>query len=419
MLKSYKIILGGLFTFLPIFFTFSQPDTLKISKKEKIDQIIFNAIRQKAFPVAVLFVQQDDSVLIHKAYGHHTYDSLRKTDTTHLYDLASITKIAASTLALMKLYDDGCIELDAPIRNYVSGFGWNKRGETTLRQSLSHQAGWKSWIPYYKKMRKKNGKWKRRFFDDERSEKYPYRISHDLYLSQNNYRYIKRRIKRSEFDPEKGYQYSGLIFYLIPEIVENLTHMDFRDFLNEEFYDPLGLETMDFKPSQSYDPGEIVPTEIDTFFRQEPIHGVVHDEGAILMDGISGNAGLFSKASDLAKLMELFLASGRMDTTQYLRPQTVRLFTSSQYPDNRRALGFDKPLLEYDSVRSSVAEAASFGSFGHTGYTGTMVWADPEYDLIFVFLSNRVYPSRENKKLYELNIRPEIHKLVYEIIQNP
>lgn len=414
--NTYRIIVFFLLCYFAVFLAKSQINQRENGKFQKIDSLIEAAISQKAFPGAVLYVIHRDSVLFNKSYGYHTYDSLILTETSHIYDLASITKIAASTLALMKLYDEGCIDLDQPVKKYVKGFGWNKRGNVTLRESLTHQAGWRSWIPYYQDMKKKNGKWKKRFFSDKYSDRYPLKISEKLYLTKNHYKYIKRRIKRSKFDQEKGYEYSGLIFYLIPEIVSNLTGKSFEQFLDEFFYVPMNLNSMGFLPLRDHSLLEIPPTEIDTFFRKEKLHGVVHDEGAVLMGGISGNAGLFSSASDLGRLMYMLMNYGKLDTIQYFKPNTVQLFTTAQYPNNRRGLGFDKPLLRYDSLKSSTAKSVSFKSFGHTGYTGTMAWADPDYDLVFIFLCNRVYPSRENRKLYELSVRPQLQQLIYDYL---
>jgi CubicO group peptidase (beta-lactamase class C family) len=336
-----------------------------------------------------------------------------------IFDLASITKVTGGALAMMKLYDNGLIELDAGIKNYVTGFNGNKRGEATVRETLAHQAGWRPWIPYYQSMRKKNGEWKRKFFRTERSDDFPIKITDSLYLTKNNYRYIKSQIKKSNFEPGKGYSYSGLFSYLIPELVENLTDTSFVDYLNANFYQILGAETLGYNPLDRFSDTLIVPTEIDTFFRIVPIHGTVHDEGAIVMGGVSANAGLFSNASDLAKVWSMFLNDGFYDTLSLLKPQTLDLFTAVQFPnnDNRRGLGFDKPLLDYDEEKSGVGKSASFRSYGHSGYTGPLVWADPDADLLFIFLCNRVYPTRQQRMIYELGIRPRLHELTYQLIK--
>ena len=408
---------------LSIFFQnicFAQRDSLDILKifQKRVDSIVINAIDNEAFPGCVVYATHKDQPILFKSYGYHTYDSLQPTYISDIFDLASVTKVMASTLALMKLYDHGLIDLDLPLNHYVDGLGWRKVGKVTLRECLAHQGGIQSWIRYYSEIQKKNGQYRRNTIAAEKSEKFPFKISEGMYLHKDFYHQIKKMIKKSPVQKEPSYAYSGLFFYLVPEIVQNLTHVSFDRFLEEYFYHPMGLSTLGFNPLDSFALQRIVPTEIDTFFRNEPIHGIVHDEGAILMEGVSGNAGLFGSAEDVAAIWQMLLNNGEYKGERYLNAATIDLFTSYQYPNknNRRGLGFDKPLLEYDSLLSSVAKSASFHSFGHTGFTGTLAWADPDYDLVYVFLSNRVYPNRDQKSLYRLNVRPEIHQLLYDCV---
>jgi len=379
----------------------------------EIDSIVGNAIQLEAFPGCVIYVSRGDSILLFKSFGYHTYDSLRRVAVNDIYDLASVTKVTGATLAVMKLYEEGLINLDDPVGNYVEGIG--RIGSATIRECLAHQAGLRPWIPYYQEVKRKNGKFKRNTIGPK-SESYNYPLTDSLYLYKDFYSKIKKMIGRTKISDEKVYRYSGLFFYLVPEIVEKLSGVTYDQFLYTNFYDSLGANTLVFNPLDKYVRSQIVPTENDTYFRMEQIHGTVHDEGAITMKGISGNAGLFSNAEDLAKVWKMLLEEGKIDSSEFLRPETIQLFTTTQYPNNgnRRGLGFDKPLLEYDSVASSVAKDASYRSYGHSGYTGTFVWADPENDLLFIFLSNRVYPTRENRSLYKLNVRPSIHQLIYD-----
>lgn len=418
---AYKTILLFLLSILIRNICLAQYDTLIQLKsfEKKIDSIVNIAISKEAFPGCVIYASKMNEPFFFKTYGHHTYDSLQKVSIHDLYDLASITKVTASTLALMKLYDDGCIDLDDPIRKYVNGLGWSKFGKATLRKCLAHQAGLTSWIRFYKEIERNSGKYRSRTISDVRSEKYPYLISEGKFLHRNFHRKLKRMIKKANLDPDQGYVYSDLFFYMVPELVGNLSGMNFTDYLDHYFYDSLSANTLTFNPQDQFPRDRIVPTEIDSFFRYEPIHGKVHDEGAILMKGVSGNAGLFGTAGDMAKVWQMLLNGGTYEGKEYLRSQTINLFTSYQFPnnENRRALGFDKPLLEYDSIMSSVAKSASVFSYGHTGFTGTLVWADPTNDFIFIFLSNRVYPSRDHKAIYQLNVRPEIHQILYNCIQ--
>lgn len=393
--------------------TFAQADSALVAQ---IDSIIFEAISAEAFPGCVVYASKWDSVFFFKSYGYHTYDSVRRVAMNDIYDLASITKVTGATLALMKLYEEGLIHLDDPINKYVDGIG-KRFGRVTIREALSHQGGLRPWIPYYQEVKKKNGKYKMKTVGPPKPG-YSYSLSDSLYLHDSFYENtIKKKIGKSEVSDDKIYRYSGLFFYLIPEIVMDLTGQTFNEFLSKEFYDPLNARTLVFNPLNSFDSSQIVPTENDSYFRMNQIHGTVHDEGAITMKGVSGNAGLFSNAQDLAKVWSMLLNEGVVDTVGYLEASTIQLFTTAQYPNNnnRRGLGFDKPLLKYDSHLSSVAKEASFKSYGHSGFTGTLVWADPETGLLFIFLSNRVYPTRENRALYEMNIRPTIHQLLYDI----
>jgi serine-type D-Ala-D-Ala carboxypeptidase len=385
---------------------------------QKIDSAVFEAIKQEAFPGCVIYALQKDRVIFLQSYGYHTYDSARRVAVNDIYDLASVTKAMGATLAMMKLYEDGKINLDNQIGNYIDGIG-RKVESLTFREIMAHQAGLYPWIPFYDEIKRRNGKYKNKTVRSGWKEGYEYPLSDSLFLHEDFYKKIKRFIRKSDVSKEKKYRYSGLFFYLIPELVETLSSERYEDYLTDHFYDSLNAETVGFNPLNRFNSSQIVPTEIDTFFRHTSIHGVVHDEGAIMMKGISGNAGLFGNAIDVAKVWQMLLSDGTYDSVQYLRPQTIDLFTTTQYPnnDNRRGLGFDKPLLAYDSIISSVAKSASYRSYGHSGYTGTLVWADPENDLLFIFLSNRVYPSRSNTNLYKLNVRPTIHQFIYDYLE--
>ncbi|RED96220.1 serine hydrolase domain-containing protein [Marinoscillum furvescens] len=419
---AYRTII---FFLLSIFFqnvSFGQYDSLSLLKKTQndIDSIVNNAIQQRAFPGCVVYASLAGRPIFHKAYGYHRYDSINEVLAADIYDLASVTKVMAATLALMKLYDDGLLDLEKPIGDYIDGLGWSKLRKVTIREALGHQGGIKSWIKYYDEIQKSDGRYKRKTISIERSSEYPFQIATGKYLHKDFYNKIKKMIRKAEVQKHPEYVYSGLFFYLVPELVEELTGTAFETYLRTHFYDPLGMSTVSFSAGAYYSLDRVVPTEVDSFFRYEPIHGQVHDEGAILMKGISGNAGLFGSATDIARLWHMWLQDGTYNGVQYLHPATVDLFTSYQYgnKNNRRGLGFDKPLLQYDQAKSSVAKSTSPYSYGHSGYTGTLVWADRENQLLFIFLSNRVYPSRDQRALYQLNVRPSIHQLLYDYLSS-
>ena len=374
-------------------------------------------------------------VVYHEAFGYHTSDSSRAVEHSDLYDLASITKIASALPALMHLYGQGKFDLDAPLRKYFPRFLLAKKGGIEFRPMLAHHARLRPWIPYWQGTLRGNARypWKDdwnkertndynfrwRTFKRDSSKRYPIYVADSLWLHRKYKKRIYKAIRKSPLNEEPGYQYSGLLFYLLPEVVERIADEPYRDYLQQNIYRPLGAYTLGYQPLKRFPKSQIVPTERDTFFRMSLLHGRVHDEGAAMMGGVSGNAGLFANANDLAKLMQMYLNDGRYGGMQLIDSASVAEFTRYQYREegNRRGLGFDKPMLEYEAGESYIAQQASPRSFGHSGYTGTFTWADPKEDLLIVFLSNRVYPTRANRKLYELDIRPRLHRAVYKAVQ--
>lgn len=405
--------------------------------KQEIIKIISEGITEKAFPGAQVLVMHKGKEVIHLVQGYHTYDSIHQIERGDIYDLASITKTSSALLYLMQQYDQGKLDLDTPLGELFPLFAGTEKSEITLRPALAHQARLRPWVPYWQGTLKGNArypwqkKWDSKRTNDYRfksrtihrkeSNRYPIRLTDDLWLHRKfRERAIYQSIKKSPLEAEEKYKYSGLLFYLLPDYVERQTGQDYRTYLRENFYDPLGAKSLGYRPlERGFSLENIIPTENDTFFRMQLLHGVVHDEGAAMMNGISSNAGLFSNAEDLAKLWQMLLNGGELNGRRYFKESTVKEFTRVQYPenDNRRGLGFDKPLLEYNEHLSTVPEAASPNSFGHSGYTGTLVWADPDNELLFIFLSNRVFPSRAGRGIYELNIRPRIMKAVYEYLE--
>jgi CubicO group peptidase (beta-lactamase class C family) len=399
-----------------------------------IKAIVEEGIQKRAFPGAQVLVAKSGKIIYHQAFGFHTYDNQQELSEEDVYDLASITKISAPLPALMKLHGEGKFDLDAPLKVYFPKFRFSNKGKLSYRKMLSHQAGLRPWIPYWRGTLSWNAKypWQKKWdeerindfnfrpntFEQDSSEKHPFRVTDKLWLHKNYTRKIYKAIKKSPLREEEGYAYSGLLFYLLPEIIENITEQDYEQYLNEQFYHKLSAK-LTYRPLDRYPMSRIVPTERDTFFRMQLLHGQVHDEGASMMSERSGNAGLFGTANGLAKLMALYLNEGAYGGEQLIASESVRTFTKRYYAEegNRRALGFDKPLLEYDEEKSAVAESASPNSYGHSGYTGTFTWVDPEQELIYIFLCNRVYPSRTNRQIYELNIRPRIHKVIYDAIR--
>ena len=389
----------------------------------KVDSIMTLGIREEAFPGTQLLVAKQGKIIFHQAYGYHTYDSIKAVTLNDIYDLASVTKITAALPALMKLHGEEKLYLDKPFSDYWDP--WKKaddKKDLTVREILAHQAGLQPYIVFLNDVTKKNGKLKGRWIRDKGNSKYSNQAFENLYIKERFKKKIYREISKSEVSEEKKYKYSGLTFLLYPQIVENLSGVKYSKYLRTHFYDPLGNMTMGFKPKTKNLSNAIVPTEIDTLFRNSLTKDWVHDENAALMGGVSGNAGLFATAEDLARLMQLYMNYGVYGGKRYLEEETLKEFTKVQYPENenRRGLGFDKPFLGNDTLKlkdAYPAPQASPESFGHSGFTGTFVWADPKNQLVFIFLSNRVYPSRSHRNLYDLNIRTALHSVFYEAQQ--
>ncbi len=389
----------------------------------KVDSIITLGIKEHAFPGAQVLVAKDNKVIFHKAYGYHTYDSVQPVGLNDIYDLASVTKITGPLPALMKLVDEKKLDLDTPFSNYWKPWAKRKdKKDLTLRQILSHQAGLVPYIIFLERVMK-NGKIKKRFIRNKPSKKFQTQVYDGIYVKNNFLKKMHRLINRSEVSEEKKYRYSGLTFLVFPELIAQLTGTDYEAYITETFYKPMGARTLGFNPSKKGYSNKIVPAELDTVFRKTVVQGWVHDENASLRGGVSGNAGLFATADDMAKIMLFYQNYGKVNGEQIVSEETVKEFTTIQYPENenRRGLGFDKPLIGNDTLQLKDAYPApltSPKSFGHSGFTGTFAWADPENQLVFIFLSNRVYPSREHRKLYQLNIRTALQQVFYEAMQN-
>lgn len=398
-------------------YTFPEAVRMKPEVLNKIDSIVSYAINEHAIPGCQVLVAKDNMVIFQRSYGFHTYDSITPVQDDDLYDLASVTKVSGALPGLMKLYEEGRFDLDATIGDYVKYFRRGNKKELTFREILAHQSGMVPWIPYWQSTIKKNGKFRNRTLRSTWSEKYPYEVSTGMYLFRNYKKTIYKQIRKSEMG-EKKYLYSGLTFFIFPEIIEKITGQKYEDYLRTEFYDPLGATTLTYNPLNHFPADRIVQTEYDSLFRKTQIQGKVHDEGAAMMEGISSNAGLFSSANDLAKLWQMYCNYGEYGGKSFLKEETVKEFARCQYPENnnRRGLGFDRPLPEPHENGNS-AKSVSQRSFGHTGFTGTFAWADPEYKLVYIFLSNRVYPTRENTKLYDMNVRTNIQEIVYQAMK--
>ncbi len=384
---------------------------------KRIDSLMSQAIRLKAIPGGQVLVARDQKVVFYEAYGEHVYHDTIKVKKDDLYDLASVTKISTSMAALMKLYDEGEFRLDQTLADHLPKFKRSNKSDIPYYDILTHQARFRPWIPFWKNTLRKNGSYRWFTIKRDSSARYPIKITNTMYLHRNYPDKIIDEIRKSPLQEEKKYVYSDFFFIMAPRVVESMIDTDFSTYLQENFYQPLGATTLTFNPQ--FPKRRIVPTENDYNFRHETIHGTVHDEGAIMLGGVSGHAGLFGNANDLAKLLQMYLNWGEYGGKRYLQEETLKEFTRRTFPDsdNHRALGFDKPYYNDEGESRNTAKDATAESFGHTGFTGIMVWMDPEYDLLYVFLSNRVSPTRENSRLYSLNTRTNIQQVLYDAIK--
>lgn len=391
---------------------YADPRTVGIDpdKLKKIDAIVEEAIREGATPGAVVMVLKDGKIVFDRAYGHHAYDKEVPTQSSDIFDVASVTKIFATTIAAMRLADQGKLDLDATVGTYMSELKSSHPDKAAIRvrDLLTHRAGFIPFIPFFLKI--KDGD-----CSTEASARYPIKVADRFYLGRDFYKEVMwKQMMDSPLKTRGKYVYSDIGMYVLKGILERIVQQPLDAYVDEEFYQPLGACSMGFCPLGRFAEERIVPTEDDTYFRKQLLKGYVQDPGAAMVGGVSGHAGLFASAYDLAILSQMLLNGGSHNGRQYIRPETVQRFSSRQSEDSRRGLGFD--CWDPESKEGYPCQLASPATFGHTGYTGTCVWIDPEHRLVYIFLSNRLYPSPDKNKLLKLNIRPRIHDVIYEAI---
>ena len=380
----------------------------------KIDSIVKNGINNKAMPGCQILLAKDGHVFYQNSFGKHTYDSLsKKVENSDLYDLASITKIASSALILMKLESENRFNVDSTLGYYLPKIlDSTDYKELIIKDVLTHQAGLAPWIPFYIKTLSE-GMPSYELYSKLPSSIHKNLVAKNLYVLSSYRDSIFERIISTDVNKNKNYKYSDIGYYFINEIIKRITYTS-QDKIAENIYNKIGLHNIGYQPLEKWDLRRIAPTENDTFFRHQLIHGYVHDQGAALLGGVGGHAGLFSNANDLAVIMQMYLNKGVYGGDTIIDKKTIEKYTSSPYynsNDNRRGIAFDKP------VRNGAGGPTCFGcasmkSFGHSGFTGNLTWADPESGILYVFLSNRVYPNAENHKLISMNIRTEVMNVV-------
>lgn len=381
-----------------------------------IDSIALYGIKEKAYPGCQVVAMKDGQVVYQKAFGRFTYNpESKEVDNGTIYDLASVTKIASSALALMKLKSDDKFDYKKRLGDYLPNLKGSNKDSLLIEDVLTHQAGLQAWIPFYLKTLNKKDEYKPGFYSVKATANYPTQVANKLYVVKGFTDTMYKRIVDSKLENPGKYLYSDLGYYFMQQIIEQQAHKKQNEFV-QEMYTRLGLG-LTYLPLKYFSAEQIAPTENDVKFRKQIVKGYVHDPGAALLGGVAGHAGLFGNALDLAKLMQFYLNKGELNGVRLLDSNVVKDFTSCHFcPNNRRGLCFEKP--EMDAKKDSpVTSECSAESFGHSGFTGTFVWVDPKNNLVVVFLSNRVYPDAEPNKLAKLGIRGKIHRAFYEALK--
>lgn len=388
---------------------YSSPEAVGLNSADldSIDLIASEAIREKATPSAVVMVIKDGNVIFNKAYGSHTYEGSEKTSLSDIYDLASVTKVSATTMSTMKLYDRGKIDLDKTVGDYIPNARNSNKEDLQIKELLAHNSGVTA-VSFYLKLKPEE-------YSADSSRAFPVKVADNYFFKPGYFRemfwpaFLKAPLKN-----RGTYVYTDMNMYVMKEIVEWQSGTAIDRYVQDQFYRPLGMYTAGYLPRNRFEKDQIVPTENEANFRKSLLHGYVHDPGASLLGGVSGHAGLFSSANDLGILYQMMLNKGTYGGDRYLKPATVTRFTTKQSAVSRRALGFD--MTDPDTTKAYPSRLATPGTYGHTGFTGICVWVDPKYNLIYIFLSNRVHPKITDK-LYQLNIRSRIQDVVYRAVQ--
>lgn len=387
---------------------------IKSSKLNRINQIATDAIRGRATPGCQIVVAKKGTVVYSEVFGHHTYQKRQRVKKDDIYDLASLTKIAATTLASMQLYEADSFKMEDKIGAHLSNLDSASIKDIKLKGLFIHQSGLQPHMPIAKFISRKDTTHEscNRFFCTTSTDSFSVKISNSLFFKEIYQDSIWDLVYNLPLRRNDRFRYSDVNFNLIQKVIDSKIDKPLNEYMYEKFYHPLGLSNILFKPLEKIAPEKIVPTEEDKHWRKELLRGYVHDETAALMGGVAGNAGLFGNAEDLTILFQMVLDDGKYGDQTFLKKSTIDLFTSAQH-GNHRGLGFDKPSPRRSSA---FASSASPQTFGHTGFTGTCIWVDPKHDLIFVFLSNRIHPNSFNRRLFREGVRRRMHEVIYNAL---
>lgn len=399
---------------------YGTPESVGVNSRtlKKIDSIVAHGLKEKMMPGAQIVVSRSGKVIYQKSYGTHKYNSDRAVNNDDIYDLASLTKILATLPMVMKLVDDGIIHLDTRLDEMLPEYKNSDKGPIKLIDLLTHYNRLQPWIPFYREtLDSKTNQPDSKYFQKTASANFNAVVADYLFMRNDYKDTIYKRILESNLRPQQNYRYSDLPFYMLQKFIEEHYEDSLDHLVEKYFYSKLGATKLTYLPLNKFEKEQIPPTEKDNYFRYQEIQGYVHDQGAAMMGGVAGHAGLFSNAHDIAKIMQMFVWEGTYGDTKFISADTFRQFNTCYYCDKnvRRGIGFDKPQL---GDVGPTCGCVSMTSFGHSGFTGTFAWADPEEDIVYVFLSNRTYPDAENGKLIRNNVRSNIQAIIYESIED-
>ena len=398
---------------------YSIPEAVGMSSKKlaRIDSVATVVLEEKMSPGLQVLVARKGVVVYEKSFGYHTDKKRNPVKNSDVYDVASLTKILASLPMLIKAEEEKKIALSSSVRKIAPRFKKSNKDTVTVQEILSHYGQLKAWIPFYKltqdSITNKNLK---KFYRAKKTKNFTIKVAENLYLKSSYKDSIYKYIRDAEQREKPGYKYSDLGYYIFKESLEKRYKKDLNVLVDDEFYEPLGANRMSYLPLGKFNKLSIVPSEKDSYFRHQLLHGYVHDMGAAMLGGVGGHAGLFANSNDVAKMMQLYLQKGYYGGKRYFKAATFNKFNKRYYSDKkvRRGLGFDKPQL--DSTIMATCGCVSDESFGHSGFTGAYTWADPVSGILYVFLSNRVFPTMENYVLVDQDIRTKIQQIIQEAI---
>ncbi|KAB7530475.1 serine hydrolase [Flagellimonas olearia] len=397
---------------------YSIPERVGLSSTglAEVDSLVHSGLDSLMFPGAQVLVARKGKVVYNKSFGKPTYDSTRHVNANSIYDLASLTKILSTLPLIMKMEEEGKIALNNTFQELVPEYGETELKDVTVLKALSHYGRLPAWIAFYLDTLTKERKPSDEFYRKSPTEGYSYQVADHLYLTNAYKDSIYDRIGRQSLKSNR-YRYSDVGYYVFKKYIEDTYGKPIDELINEFLYTPLGLQHTAFNPLHKFPKDEIIPSEEDDYFRYQTIQGYVHDMGAAMQGGVGGHAGLFSTASDVAKIMQMYLQGGYYGGVRFLNDRTVKKFNTCYFCNKnvRRGVGFDKPQLEESGPTCG---CVSHKSFGHSGFTGTYTWADPDAELVYVFLSNRTYPSATNTLLIKSGLRTRIQQAIYDSIIN-